>query len=590
MKVVRNRDLRSRITLFAALMLLAVVVLSAFYFISFASLIFSNNEAHFQRRAQDECNIVGMRLGDIRKQMKWLSTDMSSASYFNSQSEWNKSVYARAIKNNLQGVLTALEPVDAVILSMADGNVTFEGHGMEETAFLSVMRQIRAARRNYRSFPFLCEQGDKRFMIMSEPLTAFDEKDMRQMEIAQIYFVVNVSALLPAYEESGGFGALLWNSDTDTCVSAVSDEERARELLENRQFDPARTQVASVRLSDGKYMYQSFSVGEPSWTFVTASPEHSLAGGGAILAVGLALILLILVLAASAVASINRGITQPLRGITQGMERIRGGDYHHRLPESGTNELSEVARGVNRLLDELHSRTEKMIQTQEKLYDAEILRKDSELMALRCQINPHFLYNTLECVRSIAWSYRAGEVTEIVGAMIGIFRYCTAPEGVVRVRDELDCCRNYGEIIRIRFQGKYRVVVPDGGEAEQMRISKMVLQPIVENAVTHGLEERTGEGEVRISCSMTEDEVLIQVSDNGAGMTEEELAALRQRLSGAEQAQRKTRGGVGLYNVHRRLQYEYGPGCGLEVTSIKDEGTQVLVRIPRLRAAEEERL
>ena len=92
------------------------------------------------------------------------------------------------------------------------------------------------------------------------------------------------------------------------------------------------------------------------------------------------------------------------------------------------------------------------------------------------------------------------------------------------------------------------------------------------------------------NSSMTEDEVLIQVSDNGAGMTEEELSALRQRLSGAEQAQRKTRGGVGLYNVHRRLQYEYGPGCGLEVTSIKDEGTQVLVRIPRLRAAEEERL
>ncbi len=223
----------------------------------------------------------------------------------------------------------------------------------------------------------------------------------------------------------------------------------------------------------------------------------------------------------------------------------------------------------------------------ESSYSAKVEDRQSKINSLQSQINPHFLYNTLECIRSEAVCQGCDSIAKMAKALASFFRYSISrKENVVTIEDELNNIKRYIMIQNYRFEDKFLFRVdldPEDKAAYACQIPKMTIQPIVENAVFHGLETKQGECILVIRIKLTEDLVLLTVSDNGIGMEEEELQNLRR---GVEQERETGEGssahgnGIALYNVNQRLKLLFGEGYGLHIYSTKGEGTDVEIQMP----------
>jgi two-component system sensor histidine kinase YesM len=194
------------------------------------------------------------------------------------------------------------------------------------------------------------------------------------------------------------------------------------------------------------------------------------------------------------------------------------------------------------------------------------------------------MYNTLECMRSIGIDYGSGEIVQISTGLADILRYCLSTDFQVPLERELEIVAKYASIIQFRFDERYTFEIEADASVREIDVVKMIIQPIVENAVFHGLEKRRT-GHLRISCIRQDDLVLIEVSDNGQGMGADQLAKVRGALSrtgGSGDGAVTDRRGIGLVNIHRRVETFYGEQYGLRIDSAPDSGTTVAIRLPVL--------
>jgi two-component system sensor histidine kinase YesM len=294
-------------------------------------------------------------------------------------------------------------------------------------------------------------------------------------------------------------------------------------------------------------------------------------------------LLMILALAASALIG---NITRPVSRIVGFIEQIGKGSGG-RLEMPTPNEVGIIAGYINRMLDKIEEDTAQLLKTQKQLYELELSKKQAELSALQNQINPHFLYNTLNCISSIALVNDVTEIVTISEAMVRIFRYSIKQSDLVRIRDELELVRDYMEIMNIRYQGRFSLTIEAPEPLAEQRTLKMILQPLVENAVYHGLERRNGPGSLAITVSEEgEETILIRVRDDGKGMGLEELARLRKALDGRAGSgpSPEERRSVGLFNINNRIKLMFGDGYGLSIGSRENRGTEVSLLLPILPA------
>ena len=223
--------------------------------------------------------------------------------------------------------------------------------------------------------------------------------------------------------------------------------------------------------------------------------------------------------------------------------------------------------------------------------------KQIELAALQSQINPHFLYNTLESIRGQAVLDGNEEIARMVEALARFFRYSISRRGnVVPLRDELANIRNYMMIQRYRFNNRFSLEIlidEEDKAAFDYTIPRLVIQPIVENAIFHGLEEIEEKGKVTIEIILTDGSMIITISDNGKGMTKRELSELQERMHSSEfspkdlQEQFK-KTGIALPNIHKRIQLLFGKQFGLQIYSTPNLGTDVEMTLPIRYGAYEE--
>jgi two-component system, sensor histidine kinase YesM len=281
-------------------------------------------------------------------------------------------------------------------------------------------------------------------------------------------------------------------------------------------------------------------------------------------------------------ARFNTTFTAPLNGLIGQLSAIDGTDRDRRISSIPDNEIGYIARSINGMLDKINDLTEREARDQRTMHDLELQTKEAELLALQSQINPHFMYNTLECIRSLGMDLGSGEIVQTSTALADILRYCLSGERLVPLEREIDIVRQYLGIIAFRFGDRYRFEVRMEGATGRETIMKMILQPIVENAVFHGLEkERTGS--LAVECCREGDLLELVVTDDGAGIEAGVLEGLQARLlsagSSSDAAPAGGRG-VGLLNIHRRLRASYGEAYGLSVARGAERGTVVTVRLP----------
>lgn len=228
------------------------------------------------------------------------------------------------------------------------------------------------------------------------------------------------------------------------------------------------------------------------------------------------------------------------------------------------------------------------MESREKDRERELLETRMKFAQLQNQINPHFLYNTLENIRARAILDDNAVIADMTEALSRFFRYnISKREDIVKLSEELDNIRTYIRIQQYRFTNKFDFQIfihDDDPEVMNARIPKMTLQPIVENAIFHGMENKIGKGHIEIHIESDEERVFVLVEDDGVGMSPEELAALQEKLaapSDGSWAESRTSHGIAMQNINNRLRLIFGELCGLSVSSTEGVGTEVDLSLPR---------
>ncbi|MCR5426498.1 MAG: sensor histidine kinase [Lachnospiraceae bacterium] len=288
---------------------------------------------------------------------------------------------------------------------------------------------------------------------------------------------------------------------------------------------------------------------------------------------------IMLVLVALMIDGIVRRMLRQLYSILQDIHRVQKGDLNVRVDASGQDEMAELGSQLNTMLDRIRSLMEENIQR-------EVLVKNSEIRSLQNQINAHFIYNVLESIKMMAEIDEEYEISDSITALGKLLRYSMRwISGNAVLRDELEYIRNYLILINLRYDFEVILSVNLPEELLDQEIPKMSLQPIVENAVLHGIEPVAEDTTVYIKGWEQDGEFVIEVTDSGRGMTPEELEHLRAGIRGKVQPSGGGKGnGIGLKNVEDRIQLSFGKQYGLEIYSEYGKYTKVAIRLPRQKA------
>lgn len=270
---------------------------------------------------------------------------------------------------------------------------------------------------------------------------------------------------------------------------------------------------------------------------------------------------------------ITQDITQPIQRLCEVTRQAGKGDFAVRASEDSNNELAVLGSSFNRMVEEIGKLVEDIRVEQLNL-------RATELKLLQAQINPHFLYNTLDTIVWLAEAGKKEEVVWMVSALSNFFR-TTLSKGrdYITVGEEESHIRSYLEIQQFRYRDilQYEVRIPEqiGG----FMILKLTLQPLVENALYHGIKNKRGMGHIRVTGELDGEKLVFRVWDDGIGMSPERLEQVRRMVRGEDQSEDRS-SGFGLFNVWQRLQLNYGEGYGLEIDSVYGEWTESRVTIP----------
>ena len=280
---------------------------------------------------------------------------------------------------------------------------------------------------------------------------------------------------------------------------------------------------------------------------------------------------------------IMKNLTHPLLRIVDFTQHDAYYALHHSLEIDGPLELRNLAGSINQMLKRINELNRTVIQNHARLYEIELANNRAQLYALQSQINPHFLYNTLNTIQGLTYLGKDEEIRTAIGALSFVMRYSIKGDEIVLVNDEIQCIEKYKQIIDIRFSRRMQISISVDDSIRNCKMPRFLLQPLVENAVFHGLEPRPGKGNLTLTGTLVSGSILHFVcTDDGVGIAAEKLAELQTALHDDTQVMREqnTHEHVGLLNIHRRLQLMYGPAYGISLSSKPGEGTVVCLDFP----------
>ncbi|MDF2871509.1 MAG: histidine kinase internal region [Anaerocolumna sp.] len=260
--------------------------------------------------------------------------------------------------------------------------------------------------------------------------------------------------------------------------------------------------------------------------------------------------------------------------IMDAVHSVQKGDLDIRILESGSDEFGELGLQINKMLDRINQLMGDNIKR-------ELLVKDSEIRALQNQINAHFIYNVLESIKMMAEVEEKYPIADAVTALGKLLRYSMKwVSKNVTVREEIDYIKNYLALINLRFDYEIYLSLNMPEPIYDQEIPKMSLQPIIENAIYHGIEEMAEDTSIYVKGILYENYCVIEITDSGKGMTEEETIKLQKKIEGEIEATGSSGNGIGLKNVQDRIKISFGNEYGISIASMKDCYTKVCVKIP----------
>lgn len=269
---------------------------------------------------------------------------------------------------------------------------------------------------------------------------------------------------------------------------------------------------------------------------------------------------------------ISRYVTHPVRTLVAKMDRVRDMDVLHSISGSGKDEIGRLVLSYNAMMERIHHLLQETRESERR-------KKQFELKMLQSQIAPHFLYNTLACISSLAKQHKIDEVRETIKALVGLlsFSFDKSTE-FVTLADELEGLRMYAYIQKVRYGDKFTMTIDAEPVTLHTTMLKLTLQPLVENAIFHGLVPLKRTGTIRIRTKCVKHKLIITIRDTGLGMDSEQLSNLFTERHKAPSKHRFT--GIGIMNVHERIVLYFGQEYGLSIFSLPEVGTLIRIEMP----------
>ena len=378
------------------------------------------------------------------------------------------------------------------------------------------------------------------------------------------------------------------------CNNSASSEQALFAILDsdnqmlacNQKAYTSYQELADIDSKDHLILqYQSLPL--TNWKFFCSVPYTELYSELSLIQYLATLLMIVPFLAFLLLAyQLNTGVVSPIIKIVGFFQK---GPYyilhnHLDVKVKGKNEITTLTTNINQMLNEINELTHTVLQNQSRLYEIKLSKDQAQILALQTQINPHFLYNTLNSIQGLAYQGKCEEICTAVTALSYMMRYNINGSSMTQIKNEFLCIEKYLQIINLRFPNRFQFHLSMDEGIGDYEMPRFLLQPLLENAISHGLEPRFPQkGTLTLTASLNSNSILhFECRDDGVGIPPDKLQELRQKLENAttiSAPQPENRSGIGLLNIHMRIRLIYGVPFGLSVNS-SPEGTTICADFP----------
>ncbi len=415
----------------------------------------------------------------------------------------------------------------------------------------------------------LDQDNNQLYFVINSTVANINPDLYNEQTLGNIHFVVRPEAF--AYSNSDAYAEIstqLFLADKNGTPFWSNSEQSLPTKDEFATFDPIFIEQTGFYLAHQSAVYQPFQL--LYFNFIL-----------------IALVLAVVV--AVAFLSFNmlvNNLVSPLRKFTVFIKELRKGDLNKlnsTITLDGYSEVVLISTEFNRMLSNIHNLTEQLNQATANLYETKLLQSNAELQYLRTQINPHFLYNTLDSITGLSVMEGSSEMIKITKSLSAVFRYSVKGGNSAQLKTEIEMVKHYISIQKMRFNDRFLVEYEFLPQSLDCIVPKMILQPLIENAFLHGIEASETSAILRLETTITKmGELEILVINSGVMIESERLKEIQSSLKNSVPVSQKVTDSIGLYNVHNRIKLIYGEYYGITISS-DESGTTVRILIPAIK-------
>lgn len=329
------------------------------------------------------------------------------------------------------------------------------------------------------------------------------------------------------------------------------------------------------------YFYKTQNVDSSNWVLCGSAALSTPISSGLILLIAETIFMSALFLVIQ--LYIKRNVFSPLYKISDFLNDYSLTKKKSHLNLQNDTEIGIIANKIDEMIERIESLSRHIVQTQQRLYESEIAQKDASLYALQAQLNPHFMYNTLDCICGIANVSGTPQIADVAVALATMLRYSLSGKTIVPLTEEIEIVKNYLSIMEVRHPNFFTAEFNISPAAEELMCPKMLLQPIIENTFKHGFVPRTKNAHIVISANVDTDRLIITIFDNGKGFPKEILSELLnnfKQLNNSFYLPSNNSTHIGLINIQSRIRLNYGKDYGLNIESEEGKFSKIILNLP----------
>ncbi len=400
--------------------------------------------------------------------------------------------------------------------------------------------------------------------------------------LGTLYIDVNIKALSDVVNETelrGGSEMYIVDRKEKVYVYHQDSGKINQQLGELEAYIPEMDQEYQYILADGMY-YIYNDIEGTDWMVIHKIPRYNLENSyqeirsNTILIICISVILLLFLY-----YFYSKKTNKPILQLKTAMEKVQNGELDTRVEVYSNDEIGFLAKGMNQMTKNLQEHIK-------RVYIAEIRQREAEIKTLKTQIQPHYLYNTLDVIRMTAVMNDDYQTAGLLDGLSGQLKYLIGgAREIVTLRDEIENVENYFKIVRVRYENRFGLDINVNEDFLDLRVPQLILQPVVENSVKYGLRPKEESGIIAINVQVEGERLLISVMDNGLGMSQQKLREVQELLENKETVKhaRSKKASIGLKNAHDRIKLILGEEYGMEIISYEGMGTIVKFSLPVMR-------